>query len=82
MIPTVCVYEGDCGTNINNIQTFAIQDKENSWLLSGEKDYVVNGVDSNLFLVFAKNISPNIKILEHEALDEHVGGEYETHDVE
>ncbi|XP_026295913.1 acyl-CoA dehydrogenase family member 9, mitochondrial-like [Apis mellifera] len=62
MIPTVCVYEGDCGTNINNIQTFAIQDKENSWLLSGEKDYVVNGVDSNLFLVFAKNISPNIKM--------------------
>lgn len=60
MIPTICVYEGDHRANINSIQTLAIQDKENSWLLSGEKHYVVNGVDSNLFLVFAKHVSSNI----------------------
>lgn len=63
MIPTICVYEGDRGTNINSIQTLAIQE-ENSWLLNGEKHYVVNGIDSNLFLVFARHMSSNIKVTE------------------
>lgn len=60
IIPTMCVHEGDYGTNINNIETYAMQHTEDSWLLNGEKSFVVNGINSNLFLVFAKHISHNI----------------------
>lgn len=59
IIPTICVHEGDYGTNINNIETYAMQDTKDSWLLNGEKSFVANGINSNLFLVFAKHISCN-----------------------
>lgn len=59
IIPTICVHEDDYGTNINNIETYAMQDTKDSWLLNGEKSFVVNGINSNLFLVFAKHISYN-----------------------
>lgn len=60
IIPTMCVYEGNYGTNINNMETYAMPHTEDSWLLNGEKSFVMNGINSNLFLVFAKHISKNI----------------------
>ncbi|XP_076175385.1 complex I assembly factor ACAD9, mitochondrial [Ptiloglossa arizonensis] len=60
MIPTVCVKEENNATNINNIKCQAVPYEEDSWLLSGEKSFVVNGVNANLFLVFAKILTNNI----------------------
>ncbi|XP_060820791.1 complex I assembly factor ACAD9, mitochondrial [Bombus pascuorum] len=57
IIPTMCVYESNYGTNINNFKTYAMQHTKDSWLLNGEKSLVVNGINSNLLLVFAKHIS-------------------------
>ncbi|XP_033303422.1 complex I assembly factor ACAD9, mitochondrial [Bombus bifarius] len=59
IIPTVCVHEGDYGSNIGNIETYAMQHTDDSWLLNGKKSFVVNGINSNLFLVFAKHIARN-----------------------
>ena len=57
IIPTVCIYEGGYGTNINSIKTLMMQQTD-SWILNGEKEFVVNGINSNLFLVFAKYVAP------------------------
>ncbi|CAK9795273.1 Complex I assembly factor ACAD9, mitochondrial [Anthophora quadrimaculata] len=53
--PTICINEGEYGTNINNIKSYIIPDKDDSWLLNGEKTFVVNGINSNLFLVLARD---------------------------
>ena len=58
--PTICIKEGDNGTNINNIQTQLVEHvEEGFYLLNGEKSFVINGTDSNLFLVFAKDLTGN-----------------------
>ncbi|XP_076239740.1 complex I assembly factor ACAD9, mitochondrial [Calliopsis andreniformis] len=57
VIPTICIKEGDNGTNINNIKSTVKEYEKDSLLLNGKKSYVVNGVDSNLFLVFAHDVS-------------------------
>lgn len=54
IVPTICISDGDCRTNINDITTYIVPE-EQSWLLNGEKTFVVNGVNSNLFLVFARH---------------------------
>lgn len=59
-IPTVCIKEDDNGTNINNIKCNVLRWESDSFLLNGEKSYVVNGTDSNLFIVFARDLSSNI----------------------
>ncbi|CAK9830148.1 Complex I assembly factor ACAD9, mitochondrial [Anthophora retusa] len=53
--PAICVNEGDHGTNINNIKSYIIPENKDSWLLNGEKTFVVNGINSNLFLVLARD---------------------------
>ncbi|XP_015439253.1 PREDICTED: acyl-CoA dehydrogenase family member 9, mitochondrial, partial [Dufourea novaeangliae] len=53
IVPTICLKEKTNGTNINNIESFATL-HDNSWILNGEKSFVVNGVNANLFLVFAQ----------------------------
>ncbi|CAD1475690.1 unnamed protein product [Heterotrigona itama] len=58
IIPTICIYEGGYGTNINSIKTFMMQQTTDSWILNGEKEFVVNGINSNLFLVFTKYVAP------------------------
>ncbi|XP_017881780.1 acyl-CoA dehydrogenase family member 9, mitochondrial-like [Ceratina calcarata] len=62
VIPSICIYEEGGRTNINNISTYLMRNDTNSWLLNGNKTYVVNGTSSNLFLVFAKNEQPFTKI--------------------
>ncbi|XP_012137904.1 complex I assembly factor ACAD9, mitochondrial [Megachile rotundata] len=57
IVPTICIHEGDNGTNVNNIKSHAVPIEGKSWLLNGEKTFVVNGVSANLFLVFARTIS-------------------------
>lgn len=53
--PTICINEGEYGTNINNIKSYIISENKDSWLLNGEKTFVVNGINSNLFLVLARD---------------------------
>ncbi|KOC70000.1 Acyl-CoA dehydrogenase family member 9, mitochondrial [Habropoda laboriosa] len=53
--PTICINEGDYGTNINNIKSYIVTETEDTWLLNGEKTFVVNGINSNLFLVIARD---------------------------
>ncbi|KAK1126484.1 hypothetical protein K0M31_005115 [Melipona bicolor] len=62
VIPTMCIYEGGYGTNVNSIKTIMMQQTTDSWLLNGEKEFVVNGINSNLFLVFAKYVAPTGKV--------------------
>ncbi|XP_033324146.2 complex I assembly factor ACAD9, mitochondrial [Megalopta genalis] len=62
--PTICLKENDNGTNINGIQTICRQHDANSVVLNGEKVFVFNGIEANLFLVFVLNqrkhtINPN-----------------------
>ncbi|KYN04902.1 Acyl-CoA dehydrogenase family member 9, mitochondrial [Cyphomyrmex costatus] len=53
LIPTVCFTEPGSGININNIASIAVDSEiDTHWLLNGEKTFVVNGHDANLFLVF------------------------------
>ncbi|XP_076766228.1 complex I assembly factor ACAD9, mitochondrial [Xylocopa sonorina] len=68
LIPTLCMFEDDCGTNINSMKSYIESNDENSWLLNGQKKYVINGINSNLFLVSTRmiiekklnKISPNL----------------------
>ncbi|OAD61544.1 Acyl-CoA dehydrogenase family member 9, mitochondrial [Eufriesea mexicana] len=61
LIPSICIYEDSYGTNVNNFETYVVKNTEDSWLLNGKKQYVVNGLNSNLFLVYAKHKLPNMK---------------------
>ncbi|XP_076628676.1 complex I assembly factor ACAD9, mitochondrial [Colletes latitarsis] len=56
VIPTICIKEVDNGTNINNIRSYVDLNEKNEWILNGEKSFVINGTDVNLFLVFARNM--------------------------
>ncbi|KOX68240.1 Acyl-CoA dehydrogenase family member 9, mitochondrial [Melipona quadrifasciata] len=62
IIPTICLYEDGYGTNVNSIKTIMMQQTTDSWVLNGEKEFVVNGINSNLFLVFAKCVAPTGKV--------------------
>lgn len=54
VVPTVCLTEAS-GFNTDNIQTIAeLSDDGTYWLLNGEKSFVTNARDANLFLVFAR----------------------------
>lgn len=54
IVPTVCINEGDNGTNINNIKSYAVRHDGDTWLLNGKKTFVINGMHSNLYFVFAR----------------------------
>ncbi|XP_012234986.1 complex I assembly factor ACAD9, mitochondrial [Linepithema humile] len=54
-VPTVCFTEPENGLNVNTINTVATAtDTDTHWTLNGEKAFVANGHDANLFLVFAE----------------------------
>lgn len=54
LVPTVCFTEPGNGMNTHNISSTATRsDCVTYWTLNGEKSFVVNGRDANLFLVFA-----------------------------
>lgn len=54
LVPTVCFTEPGNGINTHNINsTAALSDCNMYWILNGEKTFVVNGHDANLFLVFS-----------------------------
>ncbi|XP_029035534.2 complex I assembly factor ACAD9, mitochondrial-like isoform X1 [Osmia bicornis bicornis] len=54
IVPTICINEGDNGTNINNIKSYAVRGEGDTWLLNGKKTFVINGIHSNLYFVFAR----------------------------
>ncbi|XP_043250396.1 complex I assembly factor ACAD9, mitochondrial [Colletes gigas] len=66
VIPTICIKEVDNGTNINNIRSYVDLNEKNEWVLNGEKSFVINGTDANLFLVFARNVVHDIPDQEQE----------------
>ncbi|XP_011165673.1 complex I assembly factor ACAD9, mitochondrial [Solenopsis invicta] len=54
LVPTVCFTEPESGINTHNINSTAAEsDCRTHWILNGEKTFVVNGHDANLFLVFS-----------------------------
>ncbi|XP_070158889.1 complex I assembly factor ACAD9, mitochondrial [Polyergus mexicanus] len=54
IVPTVCYTESYGGINIRNMNTATVlSDCDTHYILNGEKSFVVNGHDSNLFLVFS-----------------------------
>lgn len=54
IVPTVCYTESDGGINIRSMNTATeLSDCNTHYILNGEKSFVVNGHDSNLFLVFS-----------------------------
>ncbi|XP_076654803.1 complex I assembly factor ACAD9, mitochondrial [Halictus rubicundus] len=59
-IPTICLKEKDNSTNVNHLKTVAVPIDENSMLLNGEKVFVFNGTNANLFLVFAQDSKGNM----------------------
>jgi len=53
-VPTVCFTESSGNINLDSINTVVEQtDCGEYWMLNGEKAFVVNGQDSNLFIVFS-----------------------------
>ncbi|KYQ54753.1 Acyl-CoA dehydrogenase family member 9, mitochondrial [Trachymyrmex zeteki] len=53
LIPTICFTEPGNGINVHNIISTAVNSESDAhWSLNGEKTFVVNGHDANLFLVF------------------------------
>ncbi|EFN62023.1 Acyl-CoA dehydrogenase family member 9, mitochondrial [Camponotus floridanus] len=56
IVPTICYTESDSGINFNNIKSMTIlSDCDTFYTLNGEKLFVANGHDSNLFLVFSRS---------------------------
>lgn len=54
-VPTVCFTEGDGGLNTSIVDTVAEESTcKKYWILNGEKAFVTNGHDANLFVVFSK----------------------------
>lgn len=54
LVPTVCYTEPENGITIHDVSsTAALSDCETKWILNGEKTFVVNGHEANLFIVFA-----------------------------
>lgn len=61
LVPTICFTEPENGLNINTINTIAAAtDADTHWILNGEKAFVANGHDANLFLVFAQCGYPRV----------------------
>ncbi|XP_031845473.1 complex I assembly factor ACAD9, mitochondrial [Nomia melanderi] len=54
IVPTICLKEQNNGTNINHNKMYAVPNDQESWSLNGQKSFVYNGMNANLFLVFAK----------------------------
>ncbi|XP_011878900.1 PREDICTED: acyl-CoA dehydrogenase family member 9, mitochondrial [Vollenhovia emeryi] len=52
LVPTVCFTEPGNGLNTLNVSSTA-EPSDLDWTLNGEKTFVANGHDANLFLVFA-----------------------------
>ncbi|KAL0105960.1 hypothetical protein PUN28_015992 [Cardiocondyla obscurior] len=53
-VPTVCFTEPGNGINIHSIKSTAAQsDCNDYWILNGEKTFVANGHEANLFVVFS-----------------------------
>jgi len=53
-VPTICFTESNGNINLDHINTVVEQtDCGEYWMLNGEKAFVVNGHDSNLFIVFS-----------------------------
>lgn len=56
LLPTVCITEILTGPNMKNIETEAILSNCGKyWTINGRKEFIANGVDSNLFLVIARS---------------------------
>lgn len=56
IVPAVCYTESDGGISIRNVNTATVlSDCETHYILNGEKSFVVNGHDANLFLVFSQS---------------------------
>ncbi|XP_043500720.1 complex I assembly factor ACAD9, mitochondrial-like [Polistes fuscatus] len=56
LLPTVCITEILTGPNMKNIETEAILSNCGKyWTINGRKEFIANGVDSNLFLVVARS---------------------------
>ncbi|XP_014600104.1 PREDICTED: acyl-CoA dehydrogenase family member 9, mitochondrial [Polistes canadensis] len=56
LLPTVCITEILTGPNMKNIETEAIPSNCGKyWTINGRKEFITNGVDSNLFLVVARS---------------------------
>lgn len=69
LVPTICFTEPGNGINTHNINSTAVQsDDDMYWMLNGEKTFVVNGHDANLFLVFSHCGHPNAISLEENPL--------------
>lgn len=55
VVPTICFTEANNGFNTENIETEAVfSGNDTHWLLNGQKSFVANAHDANLFLVFAQ----------------------------
>ncbi|XP_012527571.1 complex I assembly factor ACAD9, mitochondrial-like [Monomorium pharaonis] len=66
LVPTVCYTEPQSGINTLNINSVAMEsDCGTHWILNGEKTFVVNGHDANLFLVFSHCGHPSAISREH-----------------
>lgn len=56
IVPTICYTESDGGINVNSIKSRTVlSDCDTYYTLNGEKLFVANGLDSNLFLVFSQS---------------------------
>ncbi|XP_011698218.1 PREDICTED: acyl-CoA dehydrogenase family member 9, mitochondrial [Wasmannia auropunctata] len=60
LVPTVCFTEPGSGVNMHNLSSTAVQsDCSTYWTLNGEKAFVVNGHDANLFVVLTHTGHPH-----------------------
>jgi hypothetical protein len=55
LIASPCVYESEHGYDVQNTTTTASY-KNGKWVINGSKQWVVNGKQANIFLVFAKTM--------------------------
>lgn len=53
IVPTLCFYENDTCSNVQDIETEAVISKGDHYVLNGRKTLVFNALNSNLLLVFA-----------------------------
>ncbi|XP_015177374.1 PREDICTED: acyl-CoA dehydrogenase family member 9, mitochondrial [Polistes dominula] len=67
LLPTVCITEILTGPNMKNIETEASLSKcDKYWTINGRKEFVTNGIDSNLFLIVARSEEKNLPM--HQSL--------------
>lgn len=55
LIASSCIYESEHGYDVQNTTTTASY-KNEKWVINGSKQWVVNGKQANIFLVFAKTM--------------------------